>query len=245
MKAYICNFNRVGHCRRLCTWFRVYTGCELTVIDTGSDSCVDSLYDTLKMRGIRVIRLNPPQTTQTHLSPAAFLNGDLAANETFIYSDSDMLPESAQIITTALRLLNRYPEICKVGPALRLDLPRCNPFREGLQRHETSLLKKEYEPGVWLSLIDTTFAVYRSVVDFGRMNRALRLTTPGLRAWHFDWYEDPRLPSSEYAHYIKTAGPCATYVERVRRFMKQIDGGIYAAGSGRHSSGHVEDPVRG
>lgn len=123
-------------------------------------------------------------------------------DERFVYTDPDVVPTDecpAGAVSYLAELLDRYPQIPKAGLGLHLeDVP---PDMSSLAWERSLVARsRELEPGVYDSLVDTTFALYRPKANFEF--RAIR-TGPPYTARHMSWYV--RDPDAEDAYYLAHA----------------------------------------
>ena len=154
-----------------------------------------------------------------HRSP--WLTGTIqkrAFGRPFIVSDGDVVPSQecpTNICEHFGGLLDRYPEIDKVGFGLRLDdLPAHYGLRDHVRQWEARFWQDEVEPAVFRAPIDTTFALYRA----GRSHndgRALRTGFPYI-ARHLPWYQDSDHPTAEDRYYRDHADPLISNWDRDR-----------------------------
>ena len=112
----------------------------------------------------------------------------------FVVSDPDVVPDSGCPLDAVRhfgKLLDRYPEIDKVGFGLLIDdLPDHYPLASSVRAWEEPFWRDEVEPGVFRAGIDTTFALYRQLDRRHVDANALR-TGPPYVARHMPWYIDP------------------------------------------------------
>ena len=126
-------------------------------------------------------------------------------NRSFVYTDPDVVP-IGECPDDAFAywddLLKRYPDVCKVGPGLRIDdLPGKYAYRNRVRRYEKKFWKDEVEPGVFRAPIDTTLALYRSgTTELGF--DALRTGYPYI-ARHLTWYIDSQNPGPDERFYAQ------------------------------------------
>jgi len=136
----------------------------------------------------------------------------LGRKSLFVVTDPDVVPDEL-CPSTALEhfasLLERHPEIDKVGFGLRIDdLPSTYAHRAHVIAWESQFWTTEVEPGVYAAPIDTTFALYRP--GFGHSNnRALRTGAPFV-ARHTPWYLDSDNPTYEQTWYVSHADKTVT-----------------------------------
>ena len=125
--------------------------------------------------------------------------------EWYVYTDCDLLPTDdcpRDLVAHLHELLERFPGFPKAGPGLFLDDVPWQTEKHRKWECE-DLLAKEIAPGVFDSLIDTTFALYRPSSDF--LLQALRCGPP-FTMRHMPWYR-PRLAAlaEDDAYYLAHA----------------------------------------
>lgn len=134
----------------------------------------------------------------------------------YIVTDPDIALDSCQsnILEFYSYLLQLFKEITCVGPMLRIDdIPDFYPFKdEAIKRHYEQFWKNipraiEYlnvKYHILPSMIDTTFAMYRSDFEFKNLNVGLRTYAPYM-AKHLDWYIDPQNMTPDQEYYMNKA----------------------------------------
>ena len=127
----------------------------------------------------------------------------MVPDEPFVLTDPDILPlETCPLDAVAHlhRLLDEHPGYSKAG--LGLYLNDVSPSMPSLG-WERSLVSpgKQIAPGVYDSLIDTTFALYRPGAEF--VYEAIRTGHPYV-ARHLPWYQKGKL-SAEDQYYLDHA----------------------------------------
>jgi hypothetical protein len=125
------------------------------------------------------------------------------SGRSFVYTDPDIVPVAEcppEALLHWADLLERYPDVSKVGPGLKIDdIPMCYGYRRRARRWEKKWWKDEVEPGVFRAFIDTTFALHRAgTTDFSF--DALRTGHPYV-ARHLAWYADSKNPTAEEQFY--------------------------------------------
>ena len=120
-------------------------------------------------------------------------------DSSFVLTDPDILPTEDcpfDAVAYLARLLDAHPSYPKVGLGLYLD-----DVEFPSKGWERSLVSRgTVAPGVFDSLIDTAFALYRPGADFAY--EALRTGHP-YQARHMSWYV--REPDAEDAYYLERA----------------------------------------
>ena len=167
--------------RALVEWLEKAGHTRIVLLDneTGYEPCLDYLATCPH----EVVRL------RRNLGSRALWRSGLAPTRTpFVYSDPDVVPvEDCPLDALGYlnELLERYPEAPKAALGLHLDDV---PADLKCLQWERSLVDpwRELEPGVFLSAVDTTFALYRPGVPFSY--DGLRTGWPYV-ARHTYWYE--------------------------------------------------------
>ena len=122
----------------------------------------------------------------------------------FVVSDPDVVPAAGcplDAVDHFRKLLDRHPDIDKVGFGLRIDdLPDTYPLADAVRQWEQRFWTHEVEPGVFRADIDTTFALYRPLERRHSEDRALRTGSPYV-AEHRPWYADPANLSADDEYY--------------------------------------------
>ncbi|MCU1500242.1 MAG: glycosyl transferase family 2, partial [Acidimicrobiales bacterium] len=129
-----------------------------------------------------------------------------AAGRYFVVSDPDVVPDAMcppDAIDHFRAVLDRHPELDKVGFGLRIDdLPQHYALRDDVVDWEGKFWDPaiEVEPGLYAAGIDTTFALYRPLERRHEMMRAMRTGKPYV-ARHLPWYVDSSDLSEEDQYY--------------------------------------------
>ena len=222
--------DRLTPLRRLIEWLEQAGHEEIWLID--NDSTYPPLLDYLDSTGHQVVRLGH---NLGHRSP--FLSGTvqrIAAGRHFVITDPDVVPDEhcpLDAIEHFRDLLDRYPEIDKVGFGLRIDdLPDRYPLAEDVRTWEARFWTDEIEPGVYRADIDTTFALYRPLDRRHREDSALRTGAPYV-ARHTPWYLGPEDIDDEDRWYRSHGEPTTLNWDREelpgwkRRWLLANEGG--------------------
>lgn len=138
-----------------------------------------------------------------NLGSRALWAADMAPDEPFVVTDPDIVPlEDCPLDAVAhlQGLLDEHPGYLKAGLGLYLD-----DVEFPSKGWERSLHSRQIAPGVFDSLIDTTFALYRPGAEF--VYDAIRTGAP-YRARHGSWYVTE--PDAEDAYYLERAETGAT-----------------------------------
>lgn len=208
------NRNRFTYLKNLIDWLRQSGYHNITVLDNDSD--YPPLIDYYRASGVKVLRLGK------NVGYKALWQSDFfksIKNGYYVYTDPDLLPNPdcpKDIVFQLYRLLRKYPEIEKCGPALKIDdIPdHYSHKQEVVHGVEGKYWTKPVEKDVYDAPIDTTFALYK---PFAKGNaeecRAYRLG--GVYCFkHLPWYENSSEPNEETQYYARTASSSSSWYNR-------------------------------
>ncbi len=126
----------------------------------------------------------------------------------YCYTDSDLSIDEAcpdNFMEVFFKLLQKYPEVFKVGFSLKIDdLPHEYNRKQEVIGWESRFYKQEKEPNVFIAPIDTTFALYRPFARRGKRDGSdeiLRVGPP-FQCRHLPWYINSEEPSLEEKYYM-------------------------------------------
>jgi hypothetical protein len=134
----------------------------------------------------------------------------------YVVTDSDVALDGCKgdILLYYAYLLEKFPDIECIGPMLRIDdIPDYYPLKkEAYERHYDLSWRRVPIAIPWEginyhllpSIIDTTFAMYRSSFPFKNYNIAFRSYAPYL-AKHLDWYINPAEMTDDQLYYLEHA----------------------------------------
>ncbi len=200
------NYNRVKHLKSLINWLENNGFTNIYVIDNSSTYPPLIKYYNDEFR-YKIFRLDQ------NMGHLAIWQTDIYKefiNDFYIYTDPDVIPVEecpGDFINYFMKLLRKYPKVCKVGFSLKIDdLPECYSKREEVINWELQNYQNEIEPEIFLSSIDTTFALYRPREKGDWRIKALRTGFP-YQARHLPWYEDDSRLSEEDLYYINSKLP--------------------------------------
>jgi hypothetical protein len=177
---------------------------RIIVVDNAST--YEPLLDFLNSTPHEVVRLSE---NIGHLAPwqAGVIRDRVRPEERYVETDPDVVPDEhcpLDALDYFGELLDRFPEVNKVGFGLRIDdLPRRYRHAEAVRRWESRFWTDEIVPGVFRAPIDTTFALYRAGAPV-TMEPSLRTGAPYL-ARHLPWYYDSLRPTAEQQYYLDHA----------------------------------------
>jgi hypothetical protein len=185
--------DRLTDLRALVEWLERAGYDNLTLLDNASSW--PPLLDYLSQSPHKVVKLG------RNLGSRALWHAGLVPDAPYVYTDPDVVPTDdcpLDLVEHLHELLDRYPQFSKAGVGLYLDDVGDIPSLA----HERELVSeaRELEPGVYGSLIDTTFALYRAGTGFGY--QAIRTGAPW-QARHMGWYKTE--PDAETRFYLDRA----------------------------------------
>ena len=122
----------------------------------------------------------------------------------YIVTDPDVVPDEScpsDVFERLHTVLNKHPEIVKVGLGLRIDdIPASNPLKADILNWEQQFWEQEIEPNIYFADVDTTFALYQPYYGVQRHSPCLRTGFPYV-ARHLPWYKSPETLSEEDKFY--------------------------------------------
>jgi hypothetical protein len=209
--------DRVTDLRQLVDWLERAGHERIVLLD--NSSTYEPLIEYLKASPHDVRPL-----TANHGARCAWIADQIPAGEWFVVTDPDILPIEAcplDLIATLHHVLLEHHQFSKAGPGLYLDDIGPKDFLNW----EQSLVAiasdefpnprgRELAPGVFDSLIDTTFALHRPGTQF--QYDAIRTGYP-CQARHLSWYREDN-PTAEDRFYLEhaIAGPTgSSWAQRV------------------------------
>jgi len=196
--------DRVAPLRKLVAWLERASTQRIVIVDNAST--YPPLIDYLERSPHAVVRL------KENLGQAAPWKSNVihefaGPGARYAETDPDVLPDDdcpLDAVEHFSELLDRYPEVDKVGFGLRIDdLPSHYRHAEAVRRWEGRFWTDAVEPGVFRAPIDTTFALYRPD-RLPAMEPALRTGAPYV-ARHLPWYSNSARPSREQRYYLRHA----------------------------------------
>lgn len=198
--------DRVSPLRELVAWLERVGVQRIVIVDNAST--YGPLLDYLDKSPHAVVRLKE-NLGQAAPWKANVIYHFVGPDERYVETDPDVVPDETcplDAIEHFGELLDRYPDVDKVGFGLRIDdLPDRYQHAEAVRRWERAFWQDEVEPGVYRAPIDTTFALYRPRRALA-MEPALR-TGPPYVARHLPWYANSARPTREQRYYLAHAMP--------------------------------------
>jgi hypothetical protein len=197
--------DRVTDLRALVEWLEKAGHERIILLD--NDSSYPPLLEYLEQTPHRVTRMGG------NFGSRALWRAGMVPNEPFVYTDPDIVPTEEcplDAVAYLAELMERYPAYVKVALGLYLeDVPNFKslPWERALVGGASTLAHHAdshlLEEGVYSSLSDTTFALWRPRSGF--IHRCIRLGAPSkYMARHTSWY---RLddPTEEEKYYLERA----------------------------------------
>jgi hypothetical protein len=188
--------DRVSDLRNLVAWLEKAGHERICLLD--NQSTYEPLLTYLSDSPHEVIYL------KENFGPRALWEADLVPNERFVVTDPDVLPiDDCPLDAVAYleELMDRH-RVTKAGLGLYLDDVESYPSLAW--EHSLVSPEREIAPAVYMSLIDTTFAVYGAGVPWSL--DAIRTGHP-YRARHLPWYVTEPGPEDRYYLDRAVAGP--------------------------------------
>jgi hypothetical protein len=211
------NFNRLDSLKKQLAWLEKIEQRNIFIIDNCSD--YQPLLDFYKTTPYTVFKLDE---NVGFLSIWKTIIFKLFKKTYYIYTDSDILPVETcplNAIVYFYNLLQKYPNIDKVGFALKIDdLTSTHILKDLVLVWEKKYWDNEIEKNVYISPIDTTFALYRPSAKGGSELSALR-TGGEYIARHLTWYIDPANLTDEDLHYINTANESSSWIKALKKLQ--------------------------
>jgi hypothetical protein len=136
------------------------------------------------------------------------LYDEIYSKSYYVLTDPDVIPDPdcpKDFIAHFYNLLQKHPELDKIGFSLRIDnIPDHYDRKQQVFEIENLFWKKKIGNDYFKAVIDTTFALYRPGVKGGFWINAGR-TLPPYSALHLPWYENSEHPDEETLYYRNQA----------------------------------------
>jgi GT2 family glycosyltransferase len=194
--------DRAEPLKKLLSWLKDEGMKDIVLIDNNSTN--PELLKIYESNMYEVIKLN-------HNSGHISLWNDriinlFPRNQRFVYTDPDIIPEESAhgAIIKFNSLLNKYPEMKKVGFGLKIDdLPDSYYLKKDVIAWEKRFWEQRIENNVFKAPIDTTFALYGESCAY--LHEPALRTGGDLVAKHEPWYTDSNNPSDDLIYYLERA----------------------------------------
>lgn len=216
------NFNRLGTLKLMVEQLKRLGYNNIIVIDNGSN--YQPLWDYYNQdKAFKLIVSDNLGHRSLFLSKDKFLKK--IRKSCFIYTDSDLilnddLPKNFGEIMFSILLKNN--EVSKVGFAIRIeDLQIDNPINKDIIEWEQRYWKNSVGENMYLSSIDTTFALYRPILfkarnSIVRFYKAIRIAGD-FTCKHEPWYWDFEKLNEEQKFYFTNANDSSSYINLIKQ----------------------------
>ena len=204
------SFNRLHCLRGLVDWLEGAGYSNIIIIDNASSfpPLLSYLECLERKRRATVVRL---EANFGHL--AIWQQGllqRLGIGSEYVYTDPDIVPAEfcpADVLGFFREILDEEADIATVGFGLRLDdMPDHATHKAQVLSWESQFWLAPTAPGLFLALIDTTFALYRPFGGHSLGQPSLRTGWPYL-ASHVGWLIDHQHPTEEDVFYFRSVRP--------------------------------------
>ena len=179
--VYICCRDRLTCLRQLVAWLEHAGHVRITFLD--NDSAWKPLLDYYATTPHTVVRLG------ANLGSKALWEAGLVPDEPYVYTDPDVVPtdECPLDVVDYLGAVLRATGLPKVGLGLRIDAPLIDAESLEVETRWRDPTREQW-PGLFVSPVDTTFALYPAGSEFHYAE--VRTATP-CELRHLPWYDPP------------------------------------------------------
>ncbi len=209
------NFNRLEFLQQQIAWLEKSGSKNIYIID--NNSTYPPLLAFYKSTKHTVFKLNK---NIGHLALWKTHVFKWFENSYYVYTDPDIVPIEKcppNAIYHFKTILDKYPEIGKVGFGLKIDdIPEYYPLKEKVINWEKRFWTDSIEKEVYKAKIDTTFALYRPNTKGDWQLPALR-TGGKYIARHLPWYVDYNNLSKEEQYLIQTASNVSSWNQELKK----------------------------
>jgi hypothetical protein len=214
------NFNRLEYPKQLIGWLEAAGMHNIYIIDNAST--YSPVLEWYKITPHTVFQLDKNLGFEALWRTVIFQR---FVKSYYIYTDPDIVPKEdcpLNAVELFINLLQKYPEIDKVGFGLAIDdLPEYYTLKPKVVNWENRFWQHEIEKDIFIAPIDTTFALYRPGAKGGSELKALR-TGGRYIARHLPWYIDPECLSAEEKYYIEHSGNSGSWVNELMNRKRNI-----------------------
>lgn len=202
---YIISFNRLSYIKQLVEILEKYHLYNIHIIDNAST--YPPLLEYLKKTPYTVHHMKKNYGHTVFFDAPDFKS--IRENEYYVLTDPDVIPVEecpSDFMDYFYHLLEKYPKYNKVGFSLKLDdIDDDTDYKRTVKGWEKQFYKSKinfFQPYLYNSYIDTTFALYRPQKKWQTKNfyKAIRVSFP-YEAKHLPWYKDLSKPSDEDIFY--------------------------------------------
>ncbi|SHF70122.1 glycosyltransferase [Dysgonomonas macrotermitis] len=135
----------------------------------------------------------------------------------YIITDSDVIPNKdlpEDYITYLIKILDKYPQVSKVGFALDVDdIPEHYQLKEQVLNWESPHWEGNIGKNLYLNELDTTFAIYPPYYNYSTLAEfypAIRISG-NFTAKHMGWYIDNNNLDAEDLYYYNHANSSSSW----------------------------------
>ncbi len=194
LPIYIINFNRLSYLQQMIAVLEKYGLRNIHIID--NVSTYPPMVEYLKQTPYKVHYMKKNYGHMVFFWDDEFKN--VRENEYYVLTDPDVIAAEncpADFMDRFYQILQQYPKVNKVGFSLKTDdIHGSKKAKELLVKWEGLYYKhrlNRFEPYLYDSSIDTTFAMYRPHKDWKTDDfyKAIRIGAP-YEARHLPWYKD-------------------------------------------------------
>ena len=209
------NFNRLEFLKQQINWLEKAGMKNIYIIDNKSN--FPPLLKFYKKTKYTVFKLNQ---NVGHLALWKTHIYKWFKNTYYIYTDPDIIPVEEcplNAVEYFKSILDKYPEIGKVGFALKIDdLPDYFPLKQKVIEWESKFWEETIEKDIYKALIDTTFALYRPNIKGDHTLTALR-TGGNYTARHLPWYINYKYLSLEEKYHSQHASNASSWNQELKK----------------------------
>jgi GT2 family glycosyltransferase len=210
----IINYNQLEYLQKLIDFLVTNDYSNIVIIDNNSTyKPLLKYYETIN-DFVKVIKMKTNQGHRVFWKNKALYS--LYGKGYYVITDSDIEPDRncpSDFILQFKKVLDQNNKVIKVGFSLKIDdIPDTNKHKEKIVNWEQQFWEQQDEKGNHISVIDTTFALYRPInqfkIDF--FYNAIRTKYPYI-ARHGGWYIDYENLTEEQNYYMKTANESSSW----------------------------------
>ena len=210
----ITSFNQLFYLEQLVTFLQKYNYKKIIIIDNNSTyQPLLDYFNTIEST-VTIHRLNE---NFGHL--VFWKNIELYKKYSkgyYIVTDADIVPVQEcpeDFVLHFKKILDKNLLITKVGFSLKIDdIPESNPNKQKVIDWEKQFWRNQNKEGDYITLIDTTFALYRANYQYNENDffKAVRTQEP-YHVRHGGWYLDAKNLTKEQVYYFETCNESSSW----------------------------------
>jgi len=210
----IISFNQLFYLKQLVAFLQKYNYKKIIIID--NNSTYQPLLDYFKTID-STITLHQLNENLGHL--VFWKNKEIYKQYSkgyYVITDSDIVPVEncpEDFVLHFKRILDKNFQVTKVGFSLKIDdIPESNPNKQKVIDWESQFWRNQNKEGDYNTLIDTTFALYRSNYAYCQQGflKAIRTREP-YEVRHGGWYLDAKNLTKEQVYYFETCNESSAW----------------------------------